>query len=79
MTDQEIFEEQRIAQGETEAWISLIGHARKTGSGMNPDRDVEFFGKREIRFERRIARRQAFVLRHDLTDRAQSSALEQAS
>jgi len=77
MADQQIFEEQRIAQGETEARMSLIGRTRKAGSCVNPDRDVELFGKREIRFERRIARGQAFVL-HDLTDRAQSSAFEQA-
>jgi hypothetical protein len=38
MTDQQIFEEQRIAQGETEARMSVIGSTRKAGSGMNPDR-----------------------------------------
>jgi hypothetical protein len=57
VADEQIFEEQRIAQGETETRISLIGSTRKAGSGMNPDRDVEFFGNREIRLERRIARR----------------------
>ena len=78
MADQQIFEEQRVAQGETEARMSLIGRTRKAGScgiptGMSSSSASAKYGSSAGSLGDR-----PLVLRHDLTDRAQSSAFEQA-
>src|SRR5262245_16870543 len=74
MTSEDFFQKHWVAQRHAVLRAAgVIGGAGSPATGMKPDRNIQLFGQRPIRFHLRVVGRHATILQTQFTDNAKSS------